>query len=159
MRPAVQVEGIKAPIMKSAAISGSGEPPPTLAAADNSATQDVLNSGGLSGAVRVEAPAPPVAFASPEQKTGGELEMPKVISSRQPIYPDIARTQKIDGAVAMVALIDATGTVSDIKVTSGPLLLRQAAMDALRKWKYQPARLNGQPTSVRINVSINFAPR
>jgi periplasmic protein TonB len=82
--------------------------------------------------------------------------MPKMVSSVQPTYPDVARSQGVEGTVVMDALIDATGAVTDVKVTSGPVVLRQAAMDALRRWKYQPARLNGQPTSVHMNVSISF---
>ena len=89
-------------------------------------------------------------------KAGGQLQMPKVISSPPPIYPDLARSQGVQGIVVMDALIDASGTVAAVKVISGPLTLRQAAMDALRRWRYQPARLNGQPTSVHISVNINF---
>jgi protein TonB len=168
LRPAVEVGNLKAPVLRNAAISGSSEPPPTLSAQDNSGTRDVLGSGVLSGAQGAQAPAPPVAFASPEPakpepvksepvKMGGQLQMPKAISSPPPAYPDIARAQGVQGVVIMDALIDATGTVADVKVTSGPPVLRQAAMDALRRWKYQPARLNGQPTSVHINVTINFS--
>lgn len=157
LRPAVEVGSLRAPVLRNAAISGSSEPPPTLSAQDNSATRDVLAPGGLSGAAGPSAPPPPVAFASPEPvKVGGQLQMPKAISSPQPAYPEIARSEGVQGTVVMDALIDATGAVTDVKVTSGPLVLRQAAMDALRRWKYQPARLNGQPTSVHMNVSMSF---
>ena len=155
LRPAVQVGSLKAPVLKNAAISGSSEPPPTLSAQPG--TRDVLGAGGLPGTAGPSAP-PPVAFSSPEVpvKTGGQIQMPKVISSPPPAFPDLARSQGVQGTVVMDALIDATGTVAAVKVISGPLTLRQAAMDALRRWKYQPARLNGQPTSVHINVNINF---
>jgi TonB family protein len=157
LRPAVEVGNLRAPVLKNAAISSSSEPPPTLSGQDNSATQEVIASGGLVGATGPSAPAPPVAFASPEPvKVGGQLQMPKLISSIQPTYPDVARAEAVQGTVVMDALIDTTGTVTGVKVTSGPLVLRQAAMDALRRWKYQPARLNGQPTSVHMNVSISF---
>jgi protein TonB len=156
LRPAVQVGKLKAPILKNAAISGSSEPPPAFSG--QLGTRDVLGAGGLSGTVGPSAPAPPVAFSSPEVpvKTGGQIQMPKVISSPPPAFPDLARSQGVQGTVVMDALIDATGTVAAVKVISGPLTLRQAAMDALRRWKYQPARLNGQPTSVHISVNINF---
>lgn len=159
LRPVVQVGRLKAPVLKNAVISGSSEPPPTLSA--QAATRDILGSSGLSGASGPSAPVPPVAFASPEPagqpvKPGGQLQMPKVISSPPPAYPDLARAQGVEGTVTMDALIDATGAVADVKVTSGPMVLRQAATNALRRWKYQPAHLNGQPTSIHMNVSINF---
>lgn len=158
LRPVVQVGSLKAPVLKNAVISGSSEPPPALSA--QAGARDIL-AGGLSGAPGPSAPAPPVAFASPEVpaqpvKAGGQLQMPKAISSPPPAYPDMARAQGVEGTVMMDALIDATGAVADVKVTSGPMVLRQAAMNALRRWKYQPAHLNGQPTSVHMNVSINF---
>jgi periplasmic protein TonB len=157
--PAGKVVTLKAPIIKQPAISGSSEAPPTLVAQDNAATQDVLGSGILSGASRLEAPAAPAPAASAPVRVGGQLQMPKVISSPSPVYPEIARTQHFEGVVVMDALIDATGAVADVKYISGPLVFRQAAIDALKKWKYQPARLDGQPTSVHVNVSMNFASR
>ena len=83
--------------------------------------------------------------------------MPRVISSPDPLYPTTARAQSVEGVVVMDALVDAVGNVAEVKVISGPVLLRQAAMDALRRWKYQPARLDGQPTAVHTNVNIRFA--
>ena len=55
------------------------------------------------------------------------------------------------------ALVDATGKVTDMMVISGSPSLTQAAMDALRTWKYEPARLNGQPIAMHMQVSINFS--
>lgn len=149
LHPAVLDGSLKTPIRRRAAVAGSSEPPPMLSLRDASATPDILGAGAL------VAPAPPTVAPGPV-KEGGQLQMPKVISSPPPIYPEIARSQGIGGVVAVDALIDATGAVADVKVTSGPVLLRQAAMDALRKWKYQPARLNGQPTSVHVNVNVDF---
>ena len=144
------------PISRTAAISGSSEAPPALAA-QNSGAEDVLRSGVLSGASRVEEPPPPGAPAPGSVvRQGGQLQMPRAILSPQPVYPEAARSQRVEGVVMMDALIDATGTVTDVKVLSGPLLLQQAAMLALRKWKYQPALLNGQPTSVHTHVSMTF---
>ena len=56
----------------------------------------------------------------------------------------------------VVALIGENGHVSAMKVISGPALLHQAAMDALRQWKYQPATLNGQPMAMHLTVTVQF---
>jgi protein TonB len=54
------------------------------------------------------------------------------------------------------ALVDATGHVSSMHVVSGPALLHQAAMDALRQWKYQPATLDGKPVPMHLAVTLQF---
>jgi protein TonB len=157
-RSAIPVGKLATPIAKTPVMASLSEPPPVLLTQDNGAAEGVLRSGVLSGASRVEAPAPPPAAAnSLAHPGGGQLQMPRVISSPDPLYPTTARAQSVEGVVVMDALVDAVGNVAEVKVISGPVLLRQAAMDALRRWKYQPARLDGQPTAVHTNVNIRFA--
>jgi protein TonB len=80
----------------------------------------------------------------------------KLISSTPPIYPSLARNQHISGNVLVDALIDASGRVTTMKVVSGPALLHQAAMDALKQWKYRPATLDGKPTQMHLTVTVQF---
>jgi len=156
-RSAVPVGKLATPIARTPVLASSSEPPPVLLTQDNAASEGVLRSGVLSGASRVEVPAPPPSVGnSPVHPGGGQLQMPRLISAPDPLYPATARAQNLEGIVLMDALVDATGNVAAVKVISGPILLRQAAMDALRKWKYQPARLDGQPTAVHTNVNIRF---
>jgi protein TonB len=68
----------------------------------------------------------------------------------------LARSQHIAGDVRIDALIDANGRVSTMKVVSGPTLLHQAAMDALRQWRYQAATLDGKPVAMHLTVTIQF---
>ena len=56
----------------------------------------------------------------------------------------------------MDALVDPAGNVTGVKVISGPTLLQEAAMAALRQWKYEPARLDGRPVSFHLNVTVKF---
>jgi protein TonB len=58
--------------------------------------------------------------------------------------------------VTVDALIDANGRVTTMKVISGPTLLHQAAMDALKQWKYQPAILDGKPVPMHLSVTLQF---
>ena len=87
---------------------------------------------------------------------GGDVKQARLISSVPPMYPTLARNQRLSGNVVIDALIDATGRVSTMKVISGPALLHQTAMDAVRQWKYQPATLNGQPMAMHLTVTVQF---
>jgi len=106
--------------------------------------------GGLAVASnQPAAPAAPVAV-------GGDVKQAKLISSVPPVYPPMAKTQHISGAVMIDALIDANGRVTTMKVISGPTLLQEAAKDALKQWKYQPAMLDGKSVSMHLTVTIQF---
>jgi protein TonB len=87
---------------------------------------------------------------------GGDVKAARLLSSVSPAYPQLARTQRLSGDIKIDALIDVNGRVSAMKVISGPALLHQAAMDALRQWKYQPATLNGQPMAMHLTVTVQF---
>jgi periplasmic protein TonB len=104
--------------------------------------------GGLAGA-HPDGPAAPIVI-------GGDVKPAQLLKSVPPVYPQMARTQRVAGSVRIDALIDATGKVTTMKVLSGPVLLHQAAMDAVRQWKYQPAQLDGNPTSMHLTVTVQF---
>src|SRR6266436_2284038 len=87
---------------------------------------------------------------------GGDVKQARLLSSVPPSYPVLAKSQHISGDVRVDALIDANGRVTTMKVVSGPTLLHQAAMDALRQWKYQPATLNGNSVPMHLAVTIQF---
>lgn len=103
---------------------------------------------GLSAAHRNE-PAAPVPV-------GGDVKPAKLIKSVQPVYPQMAKSQHVSGNVQIDALVDAEGNVSAMKVLSGPALLREAALQSVKQWKYQPAELNGQATSMHLTVTLQF---
>jgi len=112
------------------------------------------NAGALGAGLAANAsqPASPAA-ALP---VGGDVKQARLISSVSPSYPVLAKNQHISGDVRVDALIDANGRVTTMKVVSGPTLLHQAAMDALRQWKYQPATLNGNAVPMHLTVTIQF---
>ena len=74
----------------------------------------------------------------------------------QPDYPIAAKAAGISGTVVVEAKISKDGSVSDVTVVSGPKELQQAAMDAVRTWKYKPYVLNGEVVEVRTNVNVLF---
>ena len=107
---------------------------------------------GAGLAANTSQPAAPAA-ALP---VGGDVKQARLISSVPPSYPVLAKNQHVAGDVRIDALIDSSGRVTTMKVVSGPTLLYQAAMDALRQWKYQPATLNGNTVPMHLTVTIQF---
>ena len=87
---------------------------------------------------------------------GGDVKVARLLSSVPPVYPQMARTQRVSGNVTIDALIDVNGRVSATRVISGPALLHEAAMSAVKQWKYQPASLNGVPTATHLTVTVQF---
>jgi len=74
----------------------------------------------------------------------------------QPQYPSLARQAGIQGIVVLQAVIDGEGRIANLRVVSGPPLLRAAALDAVGQWRYRPYYLNGQPIEVETQVTVNF---
>ena len=130
----------------------SGVVAPTLTEADG---QAVPAGAAMDAALGTEAAAQPSAPASPTP-VGGDVKPARLLSSVPPVYPPMARSQHVAGDVRIDASIDANGRVSSMKVISGPALLHQAAMEALRQWKYQPATLNGSAVAMHLTVTIQF---
>jgi TonB family protein len=99
-------------------------------------------------------PPPPVVLTGPS--SAGRSSEAKLISSTRPVYPQLAKQSNVEGDVLVTVEIDASGIVTGAKATAGPVFLRQAAVDAVRNWKYEPATLNGKPASTQITVKIQF---
>ena len=127
-----------------------GEPDAGIGlAGDEQPAAEGLSAGLAGGNAQPSAPAAPLPI-------GGDVKQAKLISSVPPVYPALAKNQHVSGNVQIDALIDATGHVTTMKVVSGPTLLQQAAMDALRQWKYQPATLDGKPVPMHLTVTLQF---
>jgi protein TonB len=122
------------------ALSNDAQPEPN---------EEGLNAGLVGGNHQPSAPAASLLV-------GGDVRQAKLIFSVPPVYPTLAKSQHVSGNVLVDALIDANGRVTTTKIVSGPTLLHQAAMDALRQWKYQPATLDGKPVPMHLTVTIQF---
>jgi len=119
-----------------------------LAVEANQVAENGEGLASLASAHRAEPTAPlPI---------GGDVKPAVLIKSVPPVYPQAAKTQHISGEVKIDALIDESGKVSTMKVLSGPTLLHQAALTALKQWKYTPAQLDGKPTAMHLTVAVQF---
>ena len=127
----------------------------TLAIDLVAAGRDAIRAGDPSGTILAHTAAHIPAAPQPI-RVGGQAQDALLISSVSPAYPALARSIGLQGEVTIDALIDSTGKVAAMKPLSGPVALQQAAMDALRQWKYEPARLDGQRVSTHLSVTMRF---
>lgn len=84
---------------------------------------------------------------------------PKRLVDVQPIYPQTARDAKVTGVVLIEMTIDTDGNVAEAWVVQSVPLLDQAALDAVKQWKFEPTLLNGAPVAVRTMVTVSFTLR
>lgn len=83
-------------------------------------------------------------------------EMPVVLSEIRPVYPKEAKEKQLEGAVALDVLIDDQGLVRQVSVIEGPEIFRAGAVEAMKKFKFKPAKVDGKPVAVRIRYLLNF---
>lgn len=79
-----------------------------------------------------------------------------LLNRTAPAYPQIARAARVEGTVVLQAMISPQGSIENLRVTSGPTLLRQAAIESVSGWRYQPWKLNGEPVEVETTISVIF---
>lgn len=142
-----------------------------------------IKSGGERGGVKsaavvVDAPAPSMAgiaqvgnsAALPSLMVGGKAPAPVLqnfhvsqgvsrgllVKEVPPAYPPSALRMRIEGAVELLATITKNGDISAVKVLSGDAALSHAAAEAVKKWKYKPYLLNGEPVEIQTQVTVKF---
>ena len=79
-----------------------------------------------------------------------------IVNKVPPVYPAAAKEAGVSGVVHLAAIIGKDGRVQELHALSGPPLLIQAAIDAVRQWVYRPTLLNGNPVEVETTIDINF---
>ncbi|MCM2268525.1 MAG: TonB family protein [Thermoanaerobaculia bacterium] len=100
---------------------------------------------------------PPAAEPDGPILVGGDVKPPERVFAPQPTYTEIARKARIQGVVIVQAIIDREGNVTNVKVLKGlPMGLEEAAVEAMKQWKFKPATLNGRPVTVYYNLTVNF---
>lgn len=90
-------------------------------------------------------------------RVGGGVSAPRALDTPDPDYSDEARKAKYQGTVVLWLIVDENGKPRDIKVArSLGMGLDQKAIEAVRRWKFEPAMKDGRPVAVQINVEVNF---
>jgi periplasmic protein TonB len=122
--------------------------------------------GGVSGGVLNEmlnsAPSVPVLAKSPVPapvkriRVAARVAEANLIRDVTPQYPTEAGRARLEGTVVLMAVIDKDGSVKDVRVESGLPILAQAAIDAVKQWRYKPYLVDGEPVEVDSRITINF---
>jgi len=102
------------------------------------------------------------AFTPPPQPPARQVRVadlpvaPTKTNDVRPVYPDAARMARLSGTVVMEAVLDPAGRVTQLRVIRSAPLFDQAAMDAVRQWRYTPSMYGGHPVSVLMTITIRF---
>ncbi len=80
-----------------------------------------------------------------------------LIQKTLPLYPPIARASRTEGRVELQAIISKFGTIENLRVVSGSPMLQQAAIDAVKQWRYRPYMLDGEPVEVETTITVIFS--
>jgi len=94
--------------------------------------------------------------ATKRVRVAGRVEEANLIHDVAPTYPPEAGRARIEGTVVLLAVIGKDGSVQDVRVESGLPILAQAAIEAVKQWRYRPYLLNGEPVEVDSRITINF---
>jgi TonB family protein len=118
----------------------------------------LMRSGAMTPIGPMPAPSLITRESTPQApvRVGGEIQPPKKIRDVPPVYPEIAAAAGVQGIVYIEAVVGTDGTVQSARVLKGVALLDDAALAAVRQWRYTPTLLNGQPIEIIMTVTVNF---
>ncbi len=126
-------------------------PPPPPASSPQKPPDNVI--GGLFGS---QTPAHTKPAHPKRVSLSSAVAASLLIQKSVPMYPPIARAARISGTVVLHAVISTSGSVKDLHVVSGPIMLQQSALDAVKNWKYRPYLFNNQPVEFEITVNVVY---
>jgi protein TonB len=135
----------------------AGKEPPPSSGFTGAGMDGLGGSGGAASNVFSGQNGPKVKVEAPKRMSisagvaGGLL-----VQKTSPTYPQIAKGAHVSGTVVIQATISKTGLIENLRVVSGPTMLRQSALDAVRTWRYRPYLLDGEPVEVETTVSVAF---
>ncbi len=126
--------------------------------------QPVLNVGQVSESMDIKAerpasaPAPPQPSSSQPLQVGGSVQATKIASMAKPVYPPDCKAEGVEGSVLLKAVIGLDGSIKNLQQINQLIDKRlvDAAMEAVKQWRYQPTLLNGVPVEVITEIQVNF---
>jgi TonB family protein len=120
-------------------------------------TQDFARIADSVNLAFVNASTPPAGPTS-GASTDGQIVPGRLVHKVDPKYPNEAGKNKTQGNVVLEATVEKNGKISDLSIISGDLLLADAAVDAVRTWRFEPYTASGHRVQVRQRLTFNFAP-
>jgi periplasmic protein TonB len=131
---------------------------PTNPRAQADSGKNTAAETAASGSTRPEATSSaPAKPAAPPVVLPASVTAASIVTQTKPSYPPEARAKLIEGEVLLRAIIDKEGKISEVRVLSGDDLLAQAAVDAVRQWRYKPMLVDGEPREVDTTITITFS--
>ena len=135
--------------------------PPARADSTTSSSAAAKPPEMVKGTVSVSASPFPSLHVPPELKSqisrqGATLQIGPLVSRVEPVYPEDAEQQRIEGVVKLHIIIGRDGNVQDVDQMSGPPLLVSAAANAIRQWRYKPTSLGGEPVEAGESITVTF---
>lgn len=107
-------------------------------------------------------PAEPQLTAPSSESSKGPTQLAQEVSAGglikkvAPVYPPESRSAHIQGTVRLSVIINRNGDVVDVEVMEGPIEFAVSAVNAVRKWKFRPYLLVGNPIEVRTDITVNY---
>jgi protein TonB len=113
--------------------------------------------GGVVGGIVGGLPSEPAESSTPRVvRIGGKIIAPKLVTVVKPEYPPLATQARLQGIVILEAFVGVDGKVKEVKPLRGPVILVDAALEAVKQWRYRPLLLNGAPTQFILTVTVAF---
>jgi TonB family protein len=106
--------------------------------------------------LEAQLPAKANVVVQPQWRVPPDAMAQRIVYHVIPDYPELARQAGVQGTVVLDTVVSGEGAVTQMKFVSGPHVLSQAAMDAVRWWRYEPYLVNGQPATVETTVAVDF---
>ncbi|MGA9471266.1 MAG: energy transducer TonB [Terriglobales bacterium] len=135
---------------------GEAPPAPGLGELGVPGGTDLARRGVLGSIGGPMAIAPPPAPAPTRPLRVSQWAEGNLVYRVQPTYPLVAREARIQGPVRLRAIISKTGVIENLEVLGGHAMLVAVAVEAVRKWRYRPYMLNGEPIEVETEITVNF---
>jgi protein TonB len=115
-------------------------------------------AGGVLGSMLSSMPTAVPKAATPQRvRVSQGVSQGLLIHKVTPQYPSLARQARIQGVVVLQALIGKDGSIQNLHVVSGHPMLTNAALEAVKEWRYKPYYLNGEPVEVETTINVNFS--
>ena len=136
--------------------AGASDSPAQPAGSEGSSSAAAAGSDTNSGVTNLGTSTGKTAATAPSTLEVGSL-YEKATKKVEPLYPQTAKSIGVSGLVRVKLVIDESGSVANIVWTEGPVLLRQAAQDAVRQWKFRPVVVDGKPVRAAGYIDFGFS--